>query len=36
LIQFLAIPKDATVEIDAAGLIINKDFSYVMTVSEWN
>ena len=36
LIQFLAIPKDATVEIDEAGLIINKNFSYVMTVSEWN
>jgi hypothetical protein len=32
LIQFMAIPKGAEVEIDEAGLILNKDFTYVMTV----
>lgn len=36
LIQFMAIPKGAEVEIDEAGLILNKDFTYVMTVQEWN
>ena len=36
LIEFLYIPSGAKVEIDEAGLIVNKDFTYVMTVQEWN
>lgn len=35
-IQFIAIPKDAVVEIDESGLIVNKDFTYIMTVEQWN
>ena len=36
LIQFIAIPDGAELLIDEAGLIVNKDFSYVMTVADWN
>lgn len=36
LIEFLAIPEDAQVEIDEAGLIVSKEFTYVMTVEQWN
>lgn len=36
LIQFIAIPDGAAVEIDEAGLIVSKEFSYVMTVEQWN
>lgn len=36
LIQFIAIPRDAEIEVDEAGLIINKNYTYVMTVEEWN
>ena len=36
LIQFIAIPKGAKVEIDEAGLLLNKDYTYVMTVDDWN
>lgn len=36
LIQFLAIPKNAEVEIDEKGLILNKNYHYVMTVKQWN
>lgn len=36
LIQFMVIPAGAEVEIDEAGLIVNKDFTYVMTVEQWN
>ena len=36
LIQFIAIPKGAKIEVDEAGLIVNKDYTYVMTVQEWN
>ena len=36
LIQFIAIPSGASVEIDEAGLIINKNYTYVMTVEDWN
>ena len=36
LIQFIAIPKDAVVEIDEAGTIVNKNYTYVMTVEQWN
>lgn len=36
LIQFMFIPKNEKIEIDEAGLILNKNFTYVMTVAEWN
>ena len=36
LIQFIAIPENAEVNIDEAGLLVNKDYSYVMTVQDWN
>ena len=36
LIQFIAFPKNAKIEIDEAGLIVNKDYTYVMTVADWN
>lgn len=36
LIQFIAIPEGAEVEIDEAGLIVNKNYTYVMTVKDWN
>lgn len=36
LIQFMYIPKNEKIEIDEAGLILNKNFTYVMTVKEWN
>ena len=35
-IQFLYIPKNEKIEIDEAGLIINKNYTYVMTIKEWN
>lgn len=35
LIQFLAIPKNAEVLIDEAGLIVNKDYHYVLPLKEW-
>lgn len=36
LIQFLAIPNEAKINIDENGLLVNKDFHYVMTVAQWN
>lgn len=36
LIQFIAIPKGAEVQIDEDGLLVNKDYTYVMTVDDWN
>lgn len=36
LIQFIAIPRGAEVQIDEAGLLVNKNYSYVMTLKEWN
>lgn len=36
LIQFMAFPAGAEVEVDEAGLIVNKDYHYVMTIEEWN
>lgn len=36
LIQFIAIPPGAEVQIDEAGLLVNKDYSYVMTLRDWN
>lgn len=36
LIQFIAIPKGVEIEVDEAGLIVNKNYTYVMTVEEWN
>lgn len=35
LIQFLAIPKNAEVLIDEAGLIVNKNYHYVLPLKEW-
>jgi len=36
LIEFIAIPYGAEVEVDESGLIVNKDYHYVMTVEDWN
>ena len=36
IIQFMYIPKNEKIEVDEAGLILNKNFTYVMTVAEWN
>lgn len=36
LIQFIAIPQGIEVQIDEAGLLVNKDYSYVMTLADWN
>lgn len=36
LIQFIAIPPGVEVQIDEAGLLVNKDYSYVMTLKDWN
>lgn len=36
IIEFMFIPEDAKIQIDEAGLILNKDFTYVITVKEWN
>ncbi len=36
LIQFICIPKGEEVEIDDAGLIVNKNYSYFMTLKQWN
>lgn len=36
LIQFIAIPSGAEVQIDEAGLLVNKNYSYVMTLKDWN
>lgn len=36
LIQFMYIPEGAQVEIDESGLIVNKDYTYVITLKEWN
>lgn len=36
LIQFIAIPHGVELQIDEAGLLVNKNYSYVMTLKEWN
>lgn len=36
LIQFIAIPSGAELFVDEAGLLVNKDYSYVMTLADWN
>ena len=36
LIQFYAIPKTGILELDEDGVILNKDYTYFMTLSEWN
>lgn len=36
LIQFMCFPKNAVIEIDEAGMIVNKNYHYVMTVEQWN
>ena len=35
LIEFIAIPSGAEIEVDEAGLIVNKNYHYVMTVEDW-
>lgn len=36
LIQFIAVPANEKIEIDEAGLIVSKNYTYVMTVAQWN
>ena len=36
LIEFIAIPNGAKVEVDEAGLIVDKNYHYVMTIEDWN
>lgn len=36
LIQFYAIPKTAMLELDDDGVIMNKDYTFFMTLSDWN
>lgn len=36
IIQFYAIPKSAILEIDDAGVIMDKDYSFFMTLADWN
>lgn len=36
IIQFYAFPKDAILEIDDAGVILNKEYSYFLMLPEWN
>ena len=36
LIQFMAFPKDAELEIDESGMIMNNNYHYVMTLKQWN
>ena len=36
LIEFIAIPEGAEIEVDEAGLIVNKNYHYVVTMKDWN
>ena len=36
LIQFYAIPSDAILELDDGGVIMNKDYTFFMTLKDWN
>lgn len=36
LIQFIVIPKGAKVQIDESGLLVDKNYSYIMTLEDWN
>lgn len=36
LIQFIAIPKNKTIEVDEQGVILNKECHYFMTLRQWN
>lgn len=36
LIQFYAIPADAPIELDDAGVILDTDYCYFMTLRQWN
>lgn len=36
LIQFMAFPKDAELQIDESGMIMNNNYHYVMTLKQWN
>lgn len=36
IIQFYAIPSTAELELDEDGVILNKEYTYFMTLTEWN
>ena len=36
IIQFYAIPNTAELELDEDGVILNKEYTYFMTLTEWN
>ena len=36
IIQFYVIPKTAMLELDDDGVILNKDYTFFMTLTEWN
>lgn len=36
IIQFYAIPKTAMLELDDGGVIMNKDYTFFMTLADWN
>lgn len=36
IIQFIAFPANTPLEIDDAGVILNKDYSYFITLEQWN
>lgn len=36
IIQFYAIPKTAMLELDDGGVIMNKDYTFFMTLAQWN
>lgn len=36
IIQFIVIPKNAKVEVDDGGVILNKGYHYFMTLRQWN
>jgi len=36
IIQFYAIPKTAMLELDDGGVIMNKDYTFFMTLDQWN
>lgn len=36
IIQFLAVPAGQKIEIDEAGVVLNRDYYYFMTLKQWN
>lgn len=35
-IQFIAFPQNAEIQVDEKGLLLNKNYHYLMTVKQWN